>query len=216
MIDKDPKKIARGILRNAAQKEPPTDLARVLAYLRIHHERPWHLSQDVWEGLGRPARGRTRFKTAGKPSGPSGRWKLAHEIAHHILHGAVPHLQDVWEGLGRPARGRTRFKTAGKPSGPSGRWKLAHEIAHHILHGAVPHLRGGTWETHELEYEADLLAAELLMPDPWLARAVKKAEKEHQSVDLEELARTFQVGRQEMEKRLRQLDLLRGEVLGRM
>jgi len=168
MIDKDPKKIARGILRNAAQKEPPTDLARILAYLRIHHERPWHLSQDVWEGLG------------------------------------------------RSARGRTRFKTAGKPSGPNGRWKLAHEIAHHVLHGAVPHLRAGTWETHELEYEADLLAAELLMPDPWLARAVKKAESEHQPLDLEDLARTFQVGRQEMEKRLRQLDLFRGEVLGRM
>ena len=52
--------------------------------------------------------------------------------------------------------------------------------------------------------------------DPWLARAVKKSENEHQSLALEELARTFQVGRQEMEKRLRQLDLLRGEVLGRM
>jgi hypothetical protein len=168
MIDKDPKKIARGILRNAAQKEPPTDLARVLAYLRIHHERPWHLSQDVWEGLG------------------------------------------------RPTRGRTRFKSQERAPGARDRWKLAHEIAHHVMHGAQPHLRAGTWETHELEYEADLLAAELLMPDPWLARAVKKAENEHQSVDLEELARTFQVGRQEMEKRLRQLDLLRGEVLGRM
>lgn len=168
MIDKDPKKIARGILRNAAQKEPPTDLARVLAYLRIHDERPWHMSQNVWDALG------------------------------------------------RPARGRTRFKTQGKPSGPGGRWKLAHEIAHHVLHGAVPQLRGGTWETHELEYEADLLAAELLMPDPWLARALKKAESEHHPLDLEELARTFQVGRQEMEKRLRQLDLLKGEVLGRM
>jgi len=168
MIDKDPKKIARGILRNAAQKEPPTDLARVLAYLRIHHERPWHLSQDVWEGLG------------------------------------------------RPTRGRTRFKSQERAPGARDRWKLAHEIAHHVMHGAQPHLRAGTWETHELEYEADLLAAELLMPDPWLARAVKKAESEHQSVELEELARTFQVGRQEMEKRLRQLDLLRGEVLGRM
>jgi acyl transferase domain-containing protein len=168
MIDKDPKKIARGILRNAAQKEPPTDLARVLAYLRIHHERPWHLSQDVWEGLG------------------------------------------------RPARGRTRFKTQESALGARDRWRLAHEIAHHVLHGAQPHLRAGSWETHELEYEADLLAAELLIPDPWLARAVKKAEQDHHPFDLEDLARTFQVGRQEMEKRLRQLDLLRGEVLGRM
>jgi hypothetical protein len=168
MIDKDPKKIARGILRNAAQKEPPTDLARVLAYLRIHHERPWHLSQDVWEGLG------------------------------------------------RPARGRTRFKTQESALGARDRWRLAHEIAHHVLHGAQPHLRAGSWETHELEYEADLLAAELLIPDPWLARAVKKAEQDQHTFDLEDLARTFQVGRQEMEKRLRQLDLLRGEVLGRM
>lgn len=168
MIDKDPKKIARGILRNAAQKEPPTDLARVLAYLRIHHERPWHLSQDVWEGLG------------------------------------------------RPARGRTRFKSQERTAGARDRWKLAHEIAHHVLHGAVPQLRAGSWESHELEYEADLLAAELLMPDPWVARAVKKAGNEHGPTDLEDLARTFQVGRQEMEKRLRQLDLLKGEVLGRM
>ena len=84
------------------------------------------------------------------------------------------------------------------------------------LTGAQPHLRAGSWETHELEYEADLLAAELLIPDPWLARALKKAENENHPAEIEELARTFQVGRQEMEKRLRQLDLLRGEVLGRM
>jgi hypothetical protein len=167
-MDKDLKKIARGILRNAAQKEPPTNLERILAYLRIYDERPWHMSQNVWDALR------------------------------------------------RPARGRTRFKTAGLPAGPSARWKLAHEIAHHVLHGAEPHLRGGSWESHELEYEADLLAAELLIPDPWLARAVKKAEHEHHPIDLEDLARVFQVGRQEMEKRMRQLDLLRGEVLGRM
>ena len=168
MIEKDPKKIAGAILRNAAQREPPTDLARVLAYLRIHHERPWHLSQDVWEGLG------------------------------------------------RRTRGRTRFKSQERAPGARDRWKLAHEIAHHVMHGAQPHLRAGTWETHELEYEADLLAAELLIPDPWLARAIRKAESESHPADIEELAQTFQVGRQEMEKRLRQLDLLRGEVLGRM
>jgi hypothetical protein len=165
-MTQDMKKVARGILRNAAQKEPPTDLARVLAYLRIHHERPWHLSLDVWEGLGRSDRGRTRFKRQEKSA-------TARE-----------------------------------------RWRLAHEIAHHVLHGSVPRARGASWETHELEYEADLLAAELLIPDPWIQRAVKKAGDHH--LDIEELARTFVVGRHEMEKRLRQLDLLRGEVLGRM
>jgi hypothetical protein len=168
MIEKDYKKIARGILRNAAQKEPPTDLARVLAYLRIHHERPWHLSQDVWEGLGRPSRGRTRF---------------------------------------------TSYERA--PT-PRDRWKLAHEIAHHVLHAAVPHLRGGSWESHELEYEADLMAAELLIPDPWLARAVKKQSGGEHTLDIEELARTFAVGRQEMEKRLRQLDLIGEQHLPRL
>lgn len=167
-MEKDLKKIARGILRNAGQKEPPTDLARVLAYLRIHHERPWHLSADTWEHLGRPTRGRTRFKS------------------------------------------QERAATTRE------RWRLAHEIAHHVLHGAVPHLRGTSWETHELEYEADLLAAELLIPDPWIQRAVRKDEQEHHHLDIEEMARAFQVGRQEMEKRLRQLGLLRGEVLGRM
>ncbi|HVL32348.1 MAG TPA: ImmA/IrrE family metallo-endopeptidase [Actinomycetota bacterium] len=165
---KDLAKTARGILRNAALKEPPTDLARILAYLRIHHERPWHMSQDVWEGLG------------------------------------------------RPTRGRTRFKSQEQASTPRQRWKLAHEIAHHVLHGAEPHLRAGSWETHELEYEADLLAAELLIPAPWLQRAVKKAVADHTMLDIEDLARTFKVGRQEMEKRLKQLDLLRGEVPGRM
>lgn len=167
-MDKDFKKIARGILRNAAQKEPPTDLARVLAYLRIHHERPWHMKQDVWEGLGRPARaGRTRFQ------------------------------------------GQARRPTATQ------RWRLAHEIAHHVLHGAEPR-RGASWETHELEYEADLLAAELLIPDPWIERAIKKAEKEHHHLDVEELARAFEVGRQEMEKRLTQLGLLKGGHIARM
>lgn len=166
MIDKDLKKLAKGILRNAAQKEPPTDLARVLAYLRIHHERPWHMKQDVWDGLGRPDRGRTRFKS--QERGPT----------------------------------------------PRDRWKLAHEIAHHVLHGAIPHLRGASWETHELEYEADLLAAELLIPDPWITRAVKKLGE--YSMEIEELARAFGVGRAEMEKRLQQLDLMQAHVVPRM
>lgn len=168
MIDKDLKKIAKGILRNAAQKEPPTDLARVLAYLRIHHERPWHLSANAWEALDRPTRGRTRFKSQEKAA-------TARE-----------------------------------------RWRLAHEIAHHVLHGAVPHLRAGSWETHELEYEADLFAAELLIPDPWVARAMKRHSHDGHGLDIEELAREFAVGRAEMEKRLRQLDLLEHEVLPRM
>lgn len=163
---KDPAKIAKHILRSAAQKEPPTDLRRVLAYLRLHHERPWHLGTDVWKGLARSSRGRTRFKR-------------------------------------QEQRPMSRE-----------RWRLAHEIAHHVLHGAEPHLRAGSWETHELEYEADLLAAELLIPGPWLERAVKRAGDHH--LDIEELSRQFQVGRQEMEKRLRQLGLLRGEILGRM
>ena len=168
MIEKDLKKTARGILRNAAQKEAPTDLARVLAYLRIHHEKPWHLSPDAWDALGRPARSRTRFQA------------------------------------------QAQRATARE------RWRLAHEIAHHVLHGAVPHLRGTPWETHELEYEADLLAAELLMPDPWLDRAVKRMSRSDGQLDIEELARSFAVGRQEMEKRLRQLGMLQGEVLGRV
>lgn len=160
-------KTARGILRNAAQKEPPTDLARILAFLRIHHERPWHLSHDAWEGLGRPSRGRTRFK-----------------------------------GQERAA-------------GPRERWRLAHEIAHHVLHGAEPRARGASWETHELEYEADLLAAELLIPGPWVERLLKQAQRGHHPLDIEALARTFGVGRGEMEKRLRQLDLA-GDILGRV
>jgi hypothetical protein len=163
-MQKDLKKVARQILRSAAQKEPPTDLERLLAYLRIHHERPWHLSDNAWDALARPTRGRTRFKAQ--------------------------------------ERGATARE----------RWRVAHEIAHHVLHGAEPRARGATWETHELEYEADLLAAELLIPDPWLARAVRKRGDAHH-LDIEALARQFGVGRMEMEKRLRQLELLPAEVL---
>ena len=158
-------KRTRGVLKSAGIKDAPVDLERVLAYLRLHHERPWHLSADVWDGLIRPARGRTRFK--------------AHE---------------------RAATGRER-------------WRLAHEIGHHVLHGDQPVPRQVQWEKNELELEADLFAAELLMPAPLLEKAVKGYEGH---IDIEELARQFRVGRQEMEKRLRQLGLLRGEVLGRM
>lgn len=164
---KDLPKIARQILRSAAQKEPPTELARVLAYLRIHHERPWHLSLDAWGGLSRRARTRTRFQ--------------------------------------RQAQRATARE----------RWRLAHEIAHHVLHGAEPHLRGASWETHELEYEADLLAAELLIPGPWLERAVKRY-PDNRHIDIEDLAGTFGVGRAEMEKRLRQLELIKGDFVPRM
>jgi len=52
-------KRTRGVLKSAGIKETPVDLERVLAYLRLHHERPWHLSADVWDGLVRPTRGRT-------------------------------------------------------------------------------------------------------------------------------------------------------------
>jgi uncharacterized protein DUF955 len=165
METEDIAKRTRNVLKQAGIKEAPVDLERVLAYLRLHHERPWHLSADVWEGLARPGRGRTRFK--------------AHE----------------------------RAPTARE------RWRLAHEIGHHVLHGDQPAPRQVQWEKNELEHEADLFAAELLMP----AQIVEKAVKEFEGhIDIEEAARTFRVGRQEMEKRLRQLGLLRGEVLGRM
>lgn len=169
MIEKDHKKIARTILGGASQKDPPTNLERVLAYLSIYHERPWHLSEDAWAGLRRPQH-----------------------------------------------RGRTRFKRQEMATTPRQRWRLAHEIAHHVLHSAVPHRRDGTWETHELEYEADLFAAELLLPPAWLKAALKRAEKEHEHLDIDRLAEEFQVGAREMEKRLRQLEMLKGEFLGRM
>ncbi len=163
----DLEKKARHVLRAAAIKELPIELERVLAYLRLHHERPWHLSTDVWDALTRTDRGRTRFK-------------------------------------GQAMRATARE-----------RWRLAHEIGHHVLHGAEPIKRTGQWEKNELELEADLFAAELLMPPTMVAKAVKEAERTHH-LDIEELARAFKVGRHEMEKRLRQLGLLTREVLGRM
>lgn len=160
-------KRARHILRSAAQRTPPTDLERVCAYLRLHHERPWHLSADVWEALARPGRGRTR--------------------------------------LTRQERALTW----------RGRWRAAHEIGHHVLHGDVRALRGD-WESHELELEADLFAAAILMPPPWVERAVRDDGGGHHVLDLDGLARSFKVGAPEMEKRLRQLGLLEGEIPGRM
>jgi len=158
-------KRTKSVLKTAGIKDAPVDLERVLAYLRLHHERPWHLSADVWEGLARPGRGRTRLKA------------------------------------------QERAPTARE------RWRLAHEIGHHVLHGDQPTPRQVQWEKNELELEADLFAAELLMPAPLVEKAVKEFEGR---IDIEETARSFRVGRQEMEKRLRQLGLLRGEVLGRM
>jgi hypothetical protein len=159
-------KRAKSALKASAIKEAPVDLERVLAYLRLHHERPWHLSTDVWEGLVRPA-----------------------------------------------TRGRTRFKRQERAATARERWRLAHEIGHHVLHADHVSLRQTGWEKNELEHEADLFAAELLMPESLLEKAVKALEGQ---IDIEEIARVFRVGRQEMEKRLRQLGLLRGEVLGRM
>lgn len=157
-------KKAKQILRAAAIKDAPIDLERVLAYLRLHHERPWHLSSDVWEGLARGRRGRTRL-------------------------------------TGQERRITVRD-----------RWRLAHEIGHHVIHSSQPALRGtAQWERNELEHEADVFAAELLMPGPLVEKAVKAAERDH-AFDVEELARAFKVGRQEMEKRLRQLGLLRKEI----
>jgi hypothetical protein len=158
-------KQARAALKAAGISEAPVDLERVLAYLRLHHERPWHLSTDVWDALTRPTRGRTRLKR------------------------------------------QERAPTARE------RWRLAHEIGHHVLHGGEPISRAGQWEKNELELEADLFAAELLMPEA----LVVKAANEHAGhpIDIDEIARHFRTGRQETEKRLRQLDLLR-QVLGRM
>lgn len=158
-------KRAKTILRAAAIKEAPVDLQRVLAYLRLHHERPWHLKSDVWEGLNRETRGRTRL-------------------------------------TGQERRTTSRD-----------RWKLAHEIGHHVIHAGEPTLSGtGQWERNELEHEADLFAAELLMPAGLVEKAVK-AQGAESLGDIEELARSFKVGRQEMEKRLRQLGLLRKEIM---
>lgn len=160
-------KKARHVLKAAGIKEAPVDLERVLAYLRIHHERPWHLSTDVWSALARPTRGRTRLKKQERRATSRERWRLAHEIAHHLLHG-------------------------GHPVG-----------------------RQGQWQRNELEHEADQFAAELLMPSNLIEKIAVEADRHHH-FDIEELARVFKVGRQEMEKRLKQLGLLRIEVLGRM
>lgn len=159
----DLEKKARHVLKAAGIKDVPVDLERVLAYLRLHHERPWHLSTDVWMALTRKDRGRTRFR-------------------------------------GQAMRATSRE-----------RWRLAHEIGHHVLHGAEPVQPSGQWERNELEHTADLFAAELLMPPTMVEKAVKEAERDHH-LDVEEMARGFKVGRTEMEKRLRQLGLLKKEM----
>ena len=91
-------KRAKQVLKQSSIKEAPVDLERVLAYLRLHHERPWHLSTDVWDALTRSGRGRTRLKRQERAPTARERWRLAHEIGHHVLHGGEPIPRQVqWE-----------------------------------------------------------------------------------------------------------------------
>jgi Zn finger protein HypA/HybF involved in hydrogenase expression len=92
--------------------------------------------------------------------------------------------------------GLLRGTTIEVPSGHRGaeRFVIAHEIGHHVL--------GHTGDRHKIEPEANAFASELLMPRSWLAAAVKEG------LDLNGLARRFDVSREAVVHALRAASLL--------
>jgi len=85
------------------------------------------------------------------------------------------------------------------------RFTIAHEIGHFLLHsGRVVSERGGATNraTARLEHEADLFAAELLMPEHLMRQAVLE-----DGADARRLADRFDVSAQAMSLRLRRLGL---------
>ena len=85
------------------------------------------------------------------------------------------------------------------------RFTIAHEIGHFLLHpGRVVSERGGAANhaTARLEHEADLFAAELLMPEHLVRQAVLE-----DGPDVRRLADRFDVSAQAMSLRLRRLGL---------
>ncbi len=85
------------------------------------------------------------------------------------------------------------------------RFTIAHEIGHFVLHPGRPRMeRGGqVTEGGRLEErEADVFAAELLMPEPLVREAVYE-----QGLDVARLSDRFLVSRRAMQLRLRYLGL---------
>ncbi len=85
------------------------------------------------------------------------------------------------------------------------RFTIAHEIGHFVLHPGRPRMeRGGrvTEAGRFEEREADVFAAELLMPEALVREAVYE-----QGVDVVRLSDRFQVSRKAMQLRLRYLGL---------
>ncbi len=83
---------------------------------------------------------------------------------------------------------------------------IAHELGHCILHPAGIYTYGKGSDKYERE--ANIAAAEILMPETEVERVVKR-----QGLAPAVLARTFGVSRQAMRIRLEELGLVRGAFL---
>lgn len=89
------------------------------------------------------------------------------------------------------------------------RFTIAHEIGHYVLHPGRPRMeRGGhVTEAGRLEErEADVFAAELLMPEALVREAVYE-----QGLDVGRLSDRFLVSRRAMQVRLKYLGLAHGD-----
>lgn len=77
-----------------------------------------------------------------------------------------------------------------------------HEFAHLFLHPMTLYCAAVTAEQLATEREADIFAAHMLMPEPWL-----RADRERGLCNPVELARRYQVSPVAMRRRLRELGI---------
>jgi len=91
------------------------------------------------------------------------------------------------------------------------RFTLAHEIAHYLLHQSyIDAVDGGIKDNvlyrsgapHRIEYEANRLAADLVMPPFKIDDEISKIERELSEAELEVLAHRFGVSKAAMEIRI--------------
>lgn len=90
------------------------------------------------------------------------------------------------------------------------RWTIAHELGHCLLPGHIGKLaRNG--HTGKIEREANRFAAELLMPVKMVASWWERCRRRGRDEAIKQMAWDFQVSRQAMEIRLKELRLI-GEI----
>lgn len=88
------------------------------------------------------------------------------------------------------------------------RWTIAHELGHCLISSHLGQLARRGHST-KLDRQADWFAAELLMPIPLIKKWWEHCRRRGQEKAIEQMAWDFQVSRQAMEIRLKELQLIR-------